>query len=171
MRPVRCSRSKQSIAALRHVVLGVDGSQEAEAAAEFLLRLSLPDGTRVTVVSVIPPLPYGQVPLTEDHAARLQQIHGQVEEETRKSVTRVVEKIRAHGCLTSGVVVAGHTSHELLKLVETVQADMIVVGLAGRPATHGISWEACPTASCCMPLVRSWSFDRRREAVDSGRVT
>lgn len=122
---------KQPVAALRHVVIGVDGSQEAEAAAEFLLRLSLPDGTRVTVASVIPPLPYGQAPLTEDHAARLQQIHGQVEEETRKSVTRVVEKIRAHGCLASGVVVSGHPSHELLKLVERVQADVIVVGSRG----------------------------------------
>jgi nucleotide-binding universal stress UspA family protein len=122
---------KKPVAALRHVVIGVDGSQEAEAAAEFLLRLSLPEDTRVTVASVVPPLPYGQAPMTEDHAARLQQIQGQVEDETRLSVTRVVEKIRAHGRLADGVVVSGHPSHELLRLVETLQADMMVVGSRG----------------------------------------
>lgn len=122
---------KQPVAALRHVVIGVDGSQEAEAAAEFLLRLSLPDSTRVTVASVIPPLPYGQAPLTEDHAARLQQIQGQVEEETRKSVNRVVEKIRAQACLADGTVVSGHPARELLKLIEAVQPDLVVVGSRG----------------------------------------
>lgn len=44
----------------RRVVIGVDDFREAEAAAEFLLLLSLPEETHATVVSVVPPLPYGQ---------------------------------------------------------------------------------------------------------------
>lgn len=71
----------------RRVVIGVDGFREAEAAAEFLLRLSLPEETHATVVSVVPPLPHGQGLVTEDRLARLQQIRGDVEEEARKVVT------------------------------------------------------------------------------------
>jgi len=122
---------KRPVAALRRVVIGVDGSQEAEAAAEFLLRLSLPEDTCVTVASVVPPLPHGQAPMTEDRMARLQQIREEVEEEARKVVTHVVEKFREHGLRADGVVVSGRPSHELLRLVESLQADMMVVGSRG----------------------------------------
>lgn len=122
---------KKPVAALRRVVIGVDGSPEAEAAAEFLLRLSLPEETRATVVSVVPPLPHGQGLVTEDRLARVQQIRGDVEEEARKVVTQVVAKLRSQGCQASGTVVSGHPGSELLKLSEAVQADMIVVGSRG----------------------------------------
>ena len=122
---------KGPVAALRHVVIGIDGSQEAEAAAEFLLRLSLPEDTRVTVASVVPPLPHGQAPMREDRATRLRQIRGEVEDEARKIVTHVVEKLRARGCRADGVVVSGHPSHELLKLAEAMQVDLMVVGSRG----------------------------------------
>lgn len=122
---------KGPVAALRHVVIGVDGSQEAEAAAEFLLRLSLPEDTRVTVASVVPPLPHGQAPMREDQATRLQQIRGEVEDEARKIVTHVAEKLRVHGCRADGVVLSGHPSHELIKLVEAMQVDLMVVGSRG----------------------------------------
>lgn len=122
---------KRPVAALRRVVIGVDGSPEAEAAAEFLLRLSLPEETRVTVASVVPPLPHGQGAVAGDRMAEFQRIRGEVEEEVRKVVMRVVEKLRARGCSASGTVVSGHPSHELLTLVESLQADLMVVGSRG----------------------------------------
>lgn len=122
---------KKPVAALRQVVIGVDGSREAEAAAEFLLRLSLPEDTRVTVASVVPPLPHRRMPRTTERPAGFQQIRGDVEEEAHKVVTQVVEKLRSQGCLASGTVVSGHPGGELLTLIEAVQADMIVVGSRG----------------------------------------
>jgi len=122
---------KRPVAALRRVVIGVDGSQEAEAAVEFLLRLSLPEETHVTVVSVVPPLPHGQASETEERLAGFEQICGAVEEEARKVVTRVVDKLRSYGCLAGGRVVAGHPSRELLTVVGEVQADLLVVGSRG----------------------------------------
>ena len=69
--------------------------------------------------------------MTEDHAARLQRIREEVEEEARKVVTHVVERFRSRGYRVDGVVVFGHPSHELLSLVESRQADMMIVGSRG----------------------------------------
>ena len=122
---------KRQVMALNRVVIGIDGSKEAEAAAEFLLRLSLPEDTHVTVASVMPPLPHGQAPMAESSAARFQQIHREVEEEARRGVTQAIEKLRGHGYEADGVVASGHPAHELLKLVESLEADLIVVGSRG----------------------------------------
>jgi nucleotide-binding universal stress UspA family protein len=122
---------KKPVAALRRVVIGIDGSPEAEASAEFLLRLSPPEGTDVTVASVVPPFPHGHAPMTEGLTARVEQIRREVEDEARRGMTQVVEKFRGHGFPVDGVVVSGHPGQQLLKLVESLKADLIVVGSRG----------------------------------------
>lgn len=122
---------KRPVVGLDHVVIGIDGSQEAQNAAEFLLRLSLPAHTRVTVAAVIPPFPHGPASGAEGHEIRLQQILGEVENEARRGVTQVVETLQASGCRAEGAVVFGHPAQELLKLVESLKAELVVVGSRG----------------------------------------
>lgn len=126
---------KRRTRALSRIVVGADGSKYSQRAVQFLLRLPLPKEARMTVVSVVPPLPIEAGPNSGLMPSILEQVRGPLEKEARKVAMRVVEHIHDNGFETTAEIAHGHVGHEIVKLAESVRAELVVVGSRGLTGT------------------------------------
>ena len=65
----------------------------------------------------------------------LEQVRGPLEKEARKVAMRVVERIDDNGFETTAEIAHGHVGHEIVKLAESVRAELVVVGSRGLTGT------------------------------------
>lgn len=111
----------------RNILLPIDGSATAEAAARFAEDIARAEGSTVLVLSVVVPLAFRDKenePLT---AAE----HDYMAEQ----VTAVVARIRSAGVAAEGLVVAAPSPHAgILEAAESTGSSMIVMGTHGRSA-------------------------------------
>jgi nucleotide-binding universal stress UspA family protein len=119
---------KKSVPALRRIVVGVDGSKQGQAAIEFLLRLPIPEDARVTVVSVVPPLP---IESSLQPPPLLNRVLVPLEKQARDVAAQEAARIRRAGFEATGLAVHGNPGHEIVRLAESERADLVVVGSRG----------------------------------------
>ena len=122
---------KRRMKALQHVLIGVDGSKDARAAIEFLLRLLPPKETNATVVSVIPPLPLEADVAPEELMTVVDDVQRPLEEHACKIAEQTAERLRQAGATATASAVHGHVGRELVESARLSQADLIVVGSRG----------------------------------------
>ena len=92
------------------ILIALDGSPHSEGAIQFVTRMRWPAGSRVIVATVI----------------RKQRTH-------REAITtRAQDQLRAAGLSTEHRIVKGDPREQLLRLIETERADLLVMGLRGR---------------------------------------
>jgi nucleotide-binding universal stress UspA family protein len=120
----------------RHLVIGLDGSRNAERAATFVAGLERPRGARVTLVRVVEPLRVPSLALMPSHVRETigQQIAAEnaaAIEHARHDVERVKKALADAGWQATGVVRSGVPLAELLSVVKAVRADVVVVGARG----------------------------------------
>jgi nucleotide-binding universal stress UspA family protein len=118
---------------LRNIVVGVDGSDQADAAARLLATLPLSAETVVHVVAVVESLRYPVVApdllggaLGSDFTA--------VMEELNRAMVRVASHAKRFfppGCKVETLVLEGQPAAKLVGACETVNADLLVVGARG----------------------------------------
>ncbi len=123
---------KKSVPALRRIVVGVDGSKQGQAAVDFLLRMPAPEAARVTVASVVPPLPIesGLQP-----PSLLNSVLAPLEKQARDVAVQAAARIRRAGFEATSLVTHGNPSHEIVRLAEAERADLVVVGSRGLTGT------------------------------------
>lgn len=121
---------KKRVPAFERIIVSVDGSKQAKAAVRFLLRLPLPDLARITVVSVVPPLPIEAGAGMPD-AALMKRVLAPLEEEAGRVADEAAEPIEQAGFEVATMVLHGNPSHEIVKLAEAKRADLVVVGSRG----------------------------------------
>lgn len=126
---------KKPTTSLERIVVGVDGSKDARGAVEFLLKLSLPKNVRITVISVVPPLPIETSPESEALGGVLEQVLGPLEKEARKVAGRATERMRGAGIDANTTVAYGHIGHQIVELAQSARADLVVVGSRGLNGT------------------------------------
>jgi nucleotide-binding universal stress UspA family protein len=123
---------KKLIPALRRIIVGVDGSKQGQAAIDFLLRLSIPEVARVTVVSVVPPLP---IESSLQPPPLLNRVLVPLEKQARDVAVQAAARIRRAGFEATSLVTHGNPNHEIVKLAESERADLIVIGSRGLTGT------------------------------------
>lgn len=116
---------------MSHVVVGTDGSEEAQAAVEFLCRLPWRRDIAVTVVSVIPPLPLGMSSPPVPPSGRGRQVLDLVEKEAECAAAQAAERLRQQGFDATAVVAHGQPAHELIQRAQSLSAELIVIGSRG----------------------------------------
>lgn len=126
---------KKHVPAFRRIVVAMDGSKDAWAGVEYLLRMPLPEVAEITVVSVVPPLPIDAIEQPQTLAAFLEQLRTPLLKKARAVATQAAERIQKAGFESGIAVVHGHPSHEIVKIAEAERADLVVVGSRGLTGT------------------------------------
>lgn len=147
---------------LRDVVLGTDGSDHAERAAEILGRLPLPEQTRITAVSVV--RPYQPVPtLMPMDAYAVEQAYQEIRDAQNLQCQHVAEdaasRLRRAGCNAAACARSGDPAAELLAQVELHHADLVVVGARGVSRIEelfvgSVAERVLKTATCSVLIAR-----------------
>jgi len=127
---------RRPIRELRHVVVGVDGSENAERAVKFLAAMEPPRGARVTVfraVDIMHAPSQGLAPAATRAtvAAEVKRINAGRRAAAQKDLSRATKTLSSAGWRVDQVVTDGAPLRDLLATVSSVGADLLVVGVRG----------------------------------------
>lgn len=126
---------------LRRVVVATDGSEHARRALEFAARLPLPSGTGCVAVNVVRPYaPFpGLFPTDRpEFEAAVREVNRQ-HHQTAEILAEVAAALLSdRGKHARAEVREGDPAEEILKLVETDGADLIIAGARGVSALRGL---------------------------------
>jgi nucleotide-binding universal stress UspA family protein len=141
-----------------HILIGVDGSQPAEVACEFVANRTWPTGTRVELVGVIPD---GRI-RRDGTAAR---------EALRLTLDERADSLRTAGTTVTTEIVEGDPAESLADRAADSFADLIVVGNRGLgPASSAVlgsvSAHLVDNAPCPVLVARSPTATRMVLASD-----
>lgn len=120
---------------LRHVLMCVDGSTEAAAAVDYVLRWPLSPKARGTIVSVVPQLPVELLAGSTRMTRVLNELRAVLEEGARQVIQQTSARMYEDGFEVTTVVRHGQPAAELVRVAESVQADVLVVGSRGLGGT------------------------------------
>jgi nucleotide-binding universal stress UspA family protein len=165
------------------LLIGYDGSNDANAAIEDLVHAGLPHDVEALIVSVCD-LPAVAPTASHDVIERavvgdlvrsiVNQANMQVSEETKRASELVLNAdMRLQSNFPSwqvrGAILAGNPAVELVKKAKTWHADLIVVGSRGQSAIRrlilgSVSLEVATEARCSVRIGRRTTreFDRRQ---------
>jgi nucleotide-binding universal stress UspA family protein len=93
--------------------------------------MPLPEAARITVVSVVPPLPIETMPVQLTLAEFLEQLRVPLLKSAKAAAKQAAERLEKAGFEAKTAVVHGHPSHEIVKVAEAERADLVVVGSRG----------------------------------------
>jgi nucleotide-binding universal stress UspA family protein len=139
----------------RLIVVGTDGSPEADHAVEEAIAIAARDGAALHVVTVFPDPALIRERITSGAAAtsvNLSQVADSV-------LNRAVEHARTHGVEVEPHSSEGDAAEAILNLAGEVNADLIVVGSRGLSGVRrfllgGVSTKVSQHASCSVLIVR-----------------
>jgi nucleotide-binding universal stress UspA family protein len=122
---------KRPISSLQHIIVCTDGSKPARAALEFVLSLRLPGTARITVTTVVPPLPIdtGQAPAGV--ASISDKVRAALTQQAHKTAAEEASRIKDEGYAVHLRVTQGPVAPDLVNLAEAERADLIVLGSRG----------------------------------------
>jgi nucleotide-binding universal stress UspA family protein len=141
------------------ILVAVDDSPHSDRAVEFVTRMRWPGGSRLIVTCVMQPgmslLPVTTTDAkhrTVDPRAKQRRHHEAV-------VTRSLNRLRAAGFSTEGLVVEGDPREQLIQLVERERIDLLVMGSRGRSGLArlmigSVSAHAVSHAPCSVLVVK-----------------
>ena len=128
---------RRAAAAIRRVVIGLDGSPEAARAVRFLARCSAPRGASVTLVTVVTPF------LAPSHVLLSPAFRGQIRADVAahnarecrlagKRIEKAARELAGFGWRVRSLVREGAPLYELLRVMTEMEADLLVMGIRGR---------------------------------------
>jgi nucleotide-binding universal stress UspA family protein len=121
---------------VRQVVLGFDGSPHARQAVAFLAALNVPRGARVTMFTAVDTMQVpaqALAPAGARHAVAVEvaRINKERFARARAELDRATETLAAAGWRVKSVVTEGAPLRDLLRVVSTMRADLLIVGARG----------------------------------------
>ncbi|MCI0665075.1 MAG: universal stress protein [Acidobacteria bacterium] len=154
---VRIARGKENRAKLPvRLIVGVDGSNNAEFAVAALIRRSWPKGSEARVVGatgVFPPV------ATEYLALEVEKWIAEENTRVQEAVEAAASKLRGIGLGVSSVVKEGDANYLLCDEAEGIDADCIFVGARGmgrieRTLLGSVSSAVASRAHCSVEVIR-----------------
>ncbi len=159
------------------IIIGVDGSAQAELAVDAVAARSWPEGSAVKIISVIEL----QFTPTEETRSLPESYYSKLEragqEQASSALNRAVERLRARAASESLEItteaVIGRAKEAILAEAERWQADLIVLG------SHGYGWgerflfgsvalAVTSGATCSVEIVRRRAADNNGQTDDDG---
>lgn len=116
------------------IVLGVDGSFDSLAAADFVSALPLDPRLHVTLVGVVPPPPLAAAPEIGAGPVFLDDVLARWRADAARVLERVEASFNGRVARTDRRVIVGHAGDEIVNIANEVGADLIVVGARGLGA-------------------------------------
>jgi nucleotide-binding universal stress UspA family protein len=143
------------------LIVGLDGSQNAEAAVEQVAARNWPDKSEVRVVVVDQPLEptvVGEFIPTLRHS--VDECNAEESEHSRKLAEDAAKKLRAKGLRANAQVETGDPKHVLVRFAEDWRADCIFLGATGltnrveRFLLGSVAGAVAARAHCSVEIVR-----------------
>jgi nucleotide-binding universal stress UspA family protein len=137
VRVARASANHGSPSSLR-LLIGIDGSGEADAAVTEVCRRSWPAGTEIRVLSVHDPL----VPVNAERIAIGERLYDTINEDEyfrlRNAAGQAVKKLHEAGLTATPIVKEGDPQEVLIRDARNWNADAIFVGARGLGRVEGL---------------------------------
>jgi nucleotide-binding universal stress UspA family protein len=143
------------------LIVGLDGSENADAAVDQVAARNWPDKSEVRVVVVDQPLEPtvvgGLIPPVRDSVA---ECNLEESKHSRKLAEDAAQKLRAKGLRADALVKIGDPKQELVKLAEDWRADCIFLGATGltsrveRFLLGSVAGAVASRAHCSVEIVR-----------------
>lgn len=150
------------------LIVGLDGSQNADAALEQIARRSWPEKSEVRVVVVDQPLEptvVGEFIPPIRHS--IEECNVEESEHSRKLADDAAQKLRAKGLRAEAQVKMGDPKHVLVRLAEDWRADCIFLGATGltnrveRFLLGSVAGAVASRAHCSVEIVRRKNLQSR----------
>lgn len=105
---------------MKRIVAGLDGSDASYRAMALAVEIARRFGSRLTIVTVVPPLPVPGEALHDDHF------------EAERILEEGTARLDAPGLLIDRVVLFGSPAEALCNLAHAEEVDLVIVGRSGR---------------------------------------
>lgn len=112
---------------IKKILLPTDGSEHAEKTVQYAIELAKSVGASVDVVYAYQPA--GS--LRRRAAMLLEEYKKAMEEDAKEIVTEVAERLKAEGITVSAAVVEGPPAEAILRAIDELEPDMVVMGSRG----------------------------------------
>ncbi len=127
--------ARESIPTIRRVLLAIDGSKYSDAAVRFLLDLPLPTQSHIFLVTAVESYMASMLrtPTLDLDTNRhiLEELQANEEDKARSLLNAAEKQFRQKGYKVSTLVQRGEPADEILKVAETLNPELIVVGAKG----------------------------------------
>jgi nucleotide-binding universal stress UspA family protein len=110
----------------RNILVALDGSETAQRALDHAIELAEALNARLTVISIVPPIPGYAYRAGID----LEALGSEAEEETQKLLREALEGVPDDLPVTT-VLKHGHAGEEIVNQIDTGEHDLIVMGSRG----------------------------------------
>ena len=161
------------------ILLATDGSDNANAAVDFLLQFPFPEHCSITLLSVVDArlfVDVGAFELSDDQYQVMHDTNEAVRREAQQSLTSVAERVSRDGWTVETMVRSGYVAEEILTTAEELQVDLVVVGSHGtsgyrRFMLGSVATRLLDYAPCSVLIVKQameGSLSAREEARDEG---
>jgi len=157
------------------LIVGLDGSRNADAAVEQVAARNWPEKSEVRVVVVDQPLEptvVGEFIPAITHSVA--ESNAEESENSRKLAEDAVQKLRAKGLRAEALVKIGDPKHELVKFAEDWRADCIFLGATGLTSRiekfllGSVAGAVAARAHCSVEIVRKKSLRGRANGNGDG---
>ena len=148
------------------ILIALDDSPHSERAVQFVIGMRWPAGSRVIAATVMRHTLSSMVPASASAADLPADLARERRLEHEAVVTRAQDRLRAAGLPTEGRVVEGDPREQLLRLIESERADLLVMGSRGRTGIFqlvlgSVSTHAVGHAGCSVLVVKQ-ARERRK---------
>lgn len=127
--------TREKIAMFRRVLLAMDGSQDADAVATFLLELPLPRRSEVILLASLQSHSAALSKMLsfdlENNRQTLAELQANEEREARKLLSKTKKRFQDKGYDVSLLVLRGDPAEEILASAATLYPDLIALGAKG----------------------------------------
>ena len=114
------------------ILLAVDDSPHSRRAVEFAAQMRWPAGSRILVVSVMPPPLAPLAALDAPTAAEPLRIHEEDRLQHQELITRAQDRLRSVGFAVEGRLLEGDPREQILELIEREAVSLLILGSHGR---------------------------------------
>ncbi len=112
----------------KNIILATDGSKYSENAVEYAVEIAKISGARISAISVVDTGLFATIPMD----AAWENIYELLKTEANEATGKVEEEAKKSDVDVECFVVEGHPAEEIVKLSETIPADLIVMGTLGK---------------------------------------
>ena len=112
----------------KNIILATDGSKYSGNAVEYAVEIAKISGARISAISVVDTGLFATIPMD----AAWENIYELLKTEANEATGKVEEEAKKSDVDVECFVVEGHPAEEIVKLSETIPADLIVMGTLGK---------------------------------------
>ncbi len=112
----------------KNIILATDGSKYSENAVEYAVELAKISGARISAIYVVDTGAFATIPMD----VAWENIYELLKTEGNEATEKVILEAKKSDIKVESFIVEGHPAEEIVKLSESIPADLIVMGTLGK---------------------------------------